>query len=604
VTRQEYGTVIWWVLGTGFAFGLLPRARLARPALLLIGALLAYAAWTAISLGWSVSSERTTAEIARVLDYVGIVLLIVSLLDRTTWRAAAMGLGFAALAVCSLAVTSRLAPFGANAFPGVNGPDRLSYPFGYWNAVGAWASMSMAIGLAWSAHDHVRARRVVALGLVPVAALAAYLSYSRASIGGAAVALVAVVAFSRNRLTALLHAATAATGAAIAIVAVRHAPEIANGTGTRGAGGVVGALAVAVAIAAVGAVATSVANTDRVRLGKNLARFGLATGIAVVVLFGAIVGPTVAKKAWHEFRHPALAQSMADPAARLTQLGGTRYFYWSAAFGAFKAKPFTGTGAGTFEFSWDQHGATGDFVRNAHSFELENMAELGIPGVLLMVAVMAAAVSLLARTRRRSRRVATAGASAALLAAFLVYLWQASVDWMWQSTAVSVLALGGAAVAAARLSRGRPRLRWYGRAGVALAAACAVVLQVPGLVSTAAVRRSQSAERAGDAALAYAWANAGVSAQPWAASPYEQRGLVLEAAGRLTPAAADLERAISREPNNFAHWLVLSRIETERGYLAAAARDYVRARELRPKAQVFFFAPYFSGQPGQPVGHG
>jgi hypothetical protein len=597
VTRQEYGIVVWWVLGAGFAFGLLPRARLARSTLLLIGALLAYAAWTTISLGWSVSSERTTAEIARTLDYVGVVLLIVSLLDRTTWRAAAMGLGFAALAVCSLAVISRLARFGANAFPGQNGPDRLSYPFGYWNAVGAWASMSMAIGLAWSAHDPVRARRVVALGLVPVAALAAYLSYSRASVGGAAVALVAVAALSRNRLTALLHAAAAAAGAAIAIVAVRHAPEIANGTGTQGAGGVVGAVAVAVAIAAVAAVATSVAGTDRVRLGKSVARSGVATGIAVVALVAAFVGPTVAKKAWHEFRHPALARSVADPAARLTQLGGTRYFYWSAAFGAFKTKPLTGTGAGTFEFSWDQHGATGDFVRDAHSFELENMAELGIPGLLLILAVMAASVSLLARTRRRSRRVASAGAGAALLGAFLVYLWQASVDWMWQSTAVTVVALGAASVAAARLSRGRPRIRWYARVAVAVAAACAVLAQVPALLSTSEMRRSQAAERAGNAALAYSWANAAVSAEPWAASPYEQRGLVLEAAGRLSPAAKDLGRAISREPDNFVHWLVRSRIETELGDLAAAARDYQRARQLRPLAAVFANAPHFSGLP-------
>jgi hypothetical protein len=598
VIRQEYGVVIWWVLAVGFAFGLLPRVRPGRSTLLLIGALLAYAAWTAISLRWSVSSERTTAEIARVLDYVGAVVLIVSLVDRTTWRAAAMGFGCAALLVSSLAVVSRLAPgaFPGNPFPGL-GTNRLSYPFGYWNALGAWAAMSMAIGLAWSAHDQVRARRVVALGLVPLAAVAAYLSYSRASVGGAAVALIAVLVFSRNRLTALLHAVAAAAAATIAIVAVRHAPEIANGTGTRGAGGVLGALVVAVAIAAVAAVATSLSGADRQRLPKRFARLGVAAGIVMVALAVAIAGPTVASKAWHEFRHPALAQSVANPAARLTQLGGTRYFYWSAAVESFKAKPLTGSGAGTFEFWWDRHGATGDFVRNAHSFELENMAELGIPGLLLIGAIMAAAVSLLARARRRSRRTISAGASAALLAAFLVYLWQASVDWMWQSTAVSVVALGGAAVGAGRLSQGRPRTRWYLRAGVALAAACVAVVQVPGLVSTSEMRRSQAAERAGNGALAYAWADAAVRAEPWAASPYEQRGLVLEAAGRLKPAARDLSRAIWREPDNFVHWLVRARIEAELGGLAPAARDYDRARQLRPRAAVFANAPYFSGLP-------
>ena len=88
-----------------------------------------------------------------------------------------------------------------------------------------------------------------------------------------------------------------------------------------------------------------------------------------------------------------------------------------------------------------------------------------------------------------------------------------------------------------------------------------------------------------------------MSAEPWAASPYEQRGLILESAGRLGPAGRDLSRAISREPGNFVHWLLLSRIETERGDLVAATRDYDHARQLRPKALVFYNAPYFSGQP-------
>jgi tetratricopeptide (TPR) repeat protein len=168
---------------------------------------------------------------------------------------------------------------------------------------------------------------------------------------------------------------------------------------------------------------------------------------------------------------------------------------------------------------------------------------------------------------------------------------------MWQSTAVTVLALGGAAIAAARLSRGRPRIRWYGRAAVATAAVCAAAIQLPGVLSTAEVRRSQAAERARHGGVAYAWANAAVSAEPWAATPYEQRGLVLEAAGRLRSAVEDLDRAISREPDNFVHWLLRARIETELGNLSGAMRDYRRARELRPRAAVFQNAPYFSGIP-------
>ncbi len=102
-----------------------------------------------------------------------------------------------------------------------------------------------------------------------------------------------------------------------------------------------------------------------------------------------------------------------------------------------------------------------------------------------------------------------------------------------------------------------------------------------------ALRRSQSAERAGNAALALAWANASVAAEPWAASPYEQRGLVLEFAGSLAAAARDLRGAIAREPLNFVHWLLLARIETERGLLTSAERNEERARQLRPWALAF-----------------
>ncbi len=81
--------------------------------------------------------------------------------------------------------------------------------------------------------------------------------------------------------------------------------------------------------------------------------------------------------------------------------------------------------------------------------------------------------------------------------------------------------------------------------------------------------------------------NDAVSAEPWSASAYEQRGLVLEAAGDYGRAAQDLRRAVSREPTNFVHWVVLARIETEQGRLAAAVRDYQQAQRLRPRAAVF-----------------
>src|SRR5205823_9745432 len=69
VAFEEQGLVVWWILAIGFALGLLPRSRPSRAVLALWAALAAYAAWNALSLVWTQSSELTTVELARSLDY-------------------------------------------------------------------------------------------------------------------------------------------------------------------------------------------------------------------------------------------------------------------------------------------------------------------------------------------------------------------------------------------------------------------------------------------------------------------------------------------------------------------------------------------------------
>jgi hypothetical protein len=594
VVFEAYGLIIWWALAVGIAVGVLPRCKPSWVVLLLIGAMLAYAAWTALSLTWTESAERTTVEIARTLDYAGLVALLAISLDRDTWRSAAAGLGFGALTVCVLAVASRLLPgsFPADYVGSALHTDRLSYPLGYWNAVAAWGAMSTAVGLAWSAHEISRARRALTLALVPAACVTTYLTYSRAGVVGTAVGVILAVALSRNRITAFLHTVIVALATAVVILAVRSAPQIADATGTRGAAGVAGAMLVAMVLCAAGAIGTKALRTDGWSAPRAAARPLATVLILVVILPGAVFGPRLASRAWHSFTHPVSTQS-ADPTARLLNLSGSRYLVWKSALSAFDHKPITGTGAGTFAFWWNRHATDYEFLHDTHNIWLQNMAELGAPGLLLIVIVALAALATAVVVRRRARRRPSAGAGAAFLAAFVVFLVHATVDWMWESTAVTVLALAGIAVIGVRLSGRAPRLRWYARAGLVALAAIAGAAQVPGLLSTTEIRRSQTAERQGNAALALAWANDAVSAEPWAAAPYEQRGLVLESAGRLGQAAQDLHRAISHERTNFTHWLLLSRIETERGAVTAAASDYRQAHKLRPLAAVFQYAPYF-----------
>jgi hypothetical protein len=591
VVRQEAALVVWFVVGLGYGLGFLPRSGWPRGALVPLAAITLLAAWTAISLSWSDSHERTVAELARVLAFAGVLLLAWGLVDRTTWRPAAAGLALAAVFVCGLAVASRLWPdaFPANEVKETLGTNRLSYPFNYWNAVGAWGAMSIAMAVGWSAHARALATRAACLAAVPVCALAVYLSYSRAGVIGTACGLLAVWALSSARFVTVLHVLAAAGGSAIAILAVRDQPDIVEATGGSGAGAVVVALLVAGAICAVAALGTTALRADRWRAPKPYG--AIAAGIAGVALAVAVVaaGGDLIERAWDQFREQNTATvggSTADPAVRLTSLGGGRYLVWESALRAYEERPWQGIGAGTFEFWWNQDEGE-EFMRDAHSLYLESLAELGIPGLALVVILLGGLGAIALRARPRLTSTWEYGAHAGLGAAFVVYLVQTGVDWLWESTAITLLGLLVAAVAAAPRTRPLPAPRALVRAGIAVVAVIACLLQLPGLVSTSLVRDSQDAIERGDVQAALGEANDAVEAQPWAASPYAHRALVEEEAGRLAAAAVDMRSAIDREPNNWRHPLLLARIEARRGRVKSALQAYRRARRLRPESRFF-----------------
>jgi SAM-dependent methyltransferase len=597
VPRQEEAVVIWIAVALGYGLGIFPRARGPRGRYVALVAIGALAAWVALSLSWTESDERTFAELARVLHYGGLLVLVWGALDRGTWTAAAAGLAFAAMLVSGLAVTSRLAP---GAFP-VNWTgralhtDRLSYPFNYWNAVGAWGAMSVAMALAWSAHARSLGARAAFAAVLPLCGLAVYLSYSRAGVTGVALGVAAVIVLGRNRWLTAVQAGFAAGATALAIEVVRHQPAIAHGTGTAGAGTTVLALAGAAVIAIAGTCLTWAVHADHWRLRPPIARRAAMVGVVVVVLTVAIPARPALSHAWNEFRNQPAAPS-ADPAARLTNLNGNRYFIYRSAFREFKHEPLHGTGPGTFEFWWSRHGGA-EFVRDAHSLYLESLGEMGLIGFLLVVAFLLGLVLLFVQGRGRLASPGEFAAHIALASAFVVFLFQAGVDWMWESTAVAVLALVSAAVAAgpgfesraqsAAVSAEAHSRAVARRAAVVVAAVIAALVQLPGLVSVSSMRRSQALAQGGSSKAALAKANDAIQAEPWAASPYVQRGLLEEAAGDLRAARTDLLRARRREPTNWRHPLVLARIDAEQGHVPAALANARAARRLRPRSAFF-----------------
>jgi tetratricopeptide (TPR) repeat protein len=604
LTRHEEALLVWIVLALGFAFGLLPRARLHRLSFAVLAAVAALALLTALSLTWTESDGRTTEELARVVQYAGIVLLALSALNRYTWRAAAAGLVAAGLVVCAAAVGARVAP---GLFPDPTAElfdsKRLSYPLDYWNATAAWGAMSIAGALAWSAHARTPLLRASALALVPVAGLAVYLSYSRAGVGGTAVAALLVLTLSRNRWTALAHIVVAAGATALVILVARAHPEIAEGSvlamehRAAGAGVVVATLVATGAVCAAVAFATAAAGIDRARMAKQPARIAVALCALAALLVAVTAGRGPISDAWDQFQNQSAVNVGQDPTARLGSLGGGRDEVWDAAIAAYESEPLTGIGPGSFEFWWSRTSETGAFARDAHSLYLEQLAELGIPGLLLLLAFLGTLLSVGLQVRLRSERSVDAGASAAMVAMFGVFLFHAGVDWMWELTAVTTLGLAAAAVAAAgSSSRRRSPLAMPVRTAVVVVCLAATVIQVPGLVSTARTRESETTLDAGDLSGARELADEAIEAQPWAAEPYVQRATVAEAQGDLAAARDDLHEAIERQPTDWRPHILLAQVELQLDDIPAARAAFAQAKRLHPYSTLYTTFPVFQLQ--------
>lgn len=585
VVRQELAIAVLWILAIGMAFAVLPRDSFGLRQWLPSLALLLLAGWTAASLAWTGSDERTVTELARVLHHAAVLGLVVAVLRRRWARPALIGTALGGVVVCLGALVIRFSSSALGSTSMLTG-HRLSEPLGYWNAVGAWCAITAAILLGVSSHAREAWLRAAALAPLPAVLVAGYLAYSRGFYASVAIGAVVVVLAGRNRWLAGIQALLAAFLTVVCIVIIRGQPGIANGTSTTGAPKVVAALVLCGAVAALITFVLRAVNGDRWRLtprhARRVAVASAAFGLIALCTLATAFGP----RALDEFRQPVIARS-ADPAARLTSLNGTRSIIWGSALRSFDAHPIVGTGAGTFEFWWDRDGRHPEFVRDAHSLPLEAMAELGLPGLACIVLFAATSLLVLISALRAARSIAGAGATAATLGAFCAYLVSAGIDWMWEATAVTTFALVSVGCAAASLPRIRRRWLPPFRITVAVVALAGCVVELPGAVMTSDLRRSQNAAAHGDLKRAITLADEAASAQPWAASPYVQQGLLAEAAGDLTLAHVDLNLAQQREPTNWRIPLLLARVEAERGRPRLALRQYVRARYLRPQAAVF-----------------
>ncbi len=603
LVHDQVGIAIWWVLLIGVVVGALPRVAPSPLALAALGLFAAFVCWTALSLIWTESSERTMVDLARVLTFLGIFTLVLSVKAAREPRRLVCAVAAAIALVAMLGLLSRLHPAW---FPSADetgrlledSRERLSYPLNYWNALGAMTAMGVPLLLWIAAGARTALVRFLAAAALPAMALTIFFTLSRGGIGAAVLATAIFIAFSDDRLPKLLTAGVAAVGAAILVAlavgreALRHG--LTNSTAHHQGDEMllIGALVcIGVGLLQL-AISAYLGGERRPAWTVPSRRFSLsvlaAGALVLVVLAAAVDAPGRLSSAYDEFREGGGA---GQGTSRLNSFAGeSRYALWRSAVDENATAPLTGTGSGTFEYWWDRDAAGTEAVLDAHSLYLQTLGELGIVGLALLVAFLVAVLGFGAREVLSAGGGLRAPLAAALAACFAFFL-SAAVDWTWQIPALPAAAL----LLAATLVAVRPPwdsiepwLRWLPtRIAIALFALVAIVVIAIPLASTSLVRESESEVRAGELSTALEDARSAQRVEPWAATPRLQQALVLELQGRLDAAAAAAVAATERESTNWRTFLVLSRIEAERGNADASIAAYRKARSLNPLSPLF-----------------
>jgi O-Antigen ligase len=604
LVSDQAGIAVWWVLLAAVAVGALPRRRLGTLAWIALGLLAAFLAWTFLSLIWTESAERTSIEIARLGTYLGALALAV--FSRGP-RGARLLVGAVATAIAVIALIALLSRLHPSWFPEgrqtarflETGRERLSYPLNYWNALAALIAIGLPLLLQGAADARHVALRALAGAAIPLLILTAFFTLSRAGIVAAALAALVYLAFASERLPKLLVLAVGGGGGGALVLAALQRDDLRHGLlneTARHQGGQMLPIAIGVCLLTgllIGAIGLALARGERpvrARIAPQEARLFAGAGVILLLVVALLAGaPGKVSHAWDEFKQPTGGPGKGTE--RLSSASGeSRYQFWSAAVKEAGSAPLTGTGAGTFEFWWDRHADVEGTIRDTHSLYLQTLGELGVVGIAFLAAFLLSVLIGGGRTVLRAppdRRPPLAAA----LAGCVAFCFTATFDWMWQVPVVPVaMLLLAAALVSTQIpppSEAKAAFAWPARAGIAVAALVMIVTIAIPLASATLVRQSQSDANAGNLQGALDAAQTAQDVQPSAASPRLQLALLYEQGGDFAPAAEAAQGAVDREETNWRNWLVLARVEAERGNADAAIAAYRKAKGLNRLSPLF-----------------
>ena len=590
-------TVVVWLLVLAVSLVQRDVAPLSEAFLAAAASLLALVAFTALSLAWATDDGSGFVDVVRLAGYLGAFVLVGLATRRGGAAEILAGIAVGVVTVSAVALISRLGGAGggeaelAALLPAASG--RLSYPIGYWNALGALMALGIAPLLWIASHGGHRAAGTLALAATPLPLLTAYLTGSRGALLAAVLGVVAFAWFAEDRRRTLILAAAALAATLPAIAAATLQDGILDGStlGDPGRAELVVALLLLAGVAGL-AVAHWLCGERLTSLpaarGSRRRRLTVPLVAVLAIGFGVFVaaGP---QGLLDDLRRPSEGDGGRTPGTGIfTASGSGRVEFWRAALDAFSEAPLKGIGAGGFPSHWNRAGTMATPVRSAHSEPLELLAEVGAVGFACFLAFTLV-------TLARGVRAARCGGSepAAALAVIAAGAVGFLIDWTWQIPAVVVPVLIAAALLTGPAFEpwkpkghrgallGMPARRLFAIACTALAVGA---IWAGGVLAAASVQleASEQALEEGQLSEAAAASRAAAAIEPWAAQPWVSLAEVERSAGNLQAAQRAVAAAIERAPDDFRPWLLSALIQAELGKPTVSVAYARRAKALAP----------------------
>lgn len=565
--------------------GRLPLPAVGRSGIALVASTVALVVWIGITIAWSIVPDRSWSTFDKTLAYAAFLGLGLVLAGAGGRLAARLGAGTLAVVLGATLVWALLAKVIPALDPGGDRVARLRVPVDYWNALALLADAAIVLGL-WLGTEraHRRSIRVAGGLLAYVATLALLLTLSRAGIVVGVGVVALWLALSRERLAAgLLLVASAGPAALVGAWAFTR-PALTEDGATRADrvadGAVFGALALLGAVVVVALVAVglrrSLEGPARRRAGRVLVGLAAVLAVAIAAAGAASVGRAVS--------HGRSCDEVVNAPSRLGSLDpNNRLCWWAEAWHVFRGHAPQGAGAGTFEIARKRYRHDARTVAQPHSVPLQMLADGGVAGLALFLALIgsgaAVCVCALRRLDGRERAAATA-----LVAVPAAYLGHALVDYDWDFLAVTAPAMVALGVlAAAGRAAGPARRRPVLVVGALLLAAAILVSFSFPRISERLQQSSTVALDRGDFATARARAREARFFDPLSADPLYALARVAELQHRLKLAERRYIEAVQLQPDNPDTWYTLGIYEFDvMRNLCAAYRFLNNAYTLDP----------------------